>query len=336
MTRGPWVRRAAAVTVAVVGASAVAVMAGEFAVRRLLPQFDPSGALAFEYDATYGIGFGPAGARRRLLKNRGDYDVPVTFNRHGLRDRRDIADAGPADVVFAGDSFTFGWGVREDERFSAIFEGLTGRTTFNLAVPTGLEGYGALLRLARDRGADAGTLVLGICMENDLQVETDGHLGDGPAEPAREAAKAWLTSRSALYVAASAAVHRVAPLRVLAGGLGLLAGPLGEHVPPVPAQVERAAALTARIAAGYDTTVLIIPSRGLWLGRDGAAWRDAHVRYVAALRARRLRVVDLLPAMESGGRPLGYHFPYDGHWNAAGHRLAAEALAVAVPPAPGS
>jgi hypothetical protein len=57
------------------------------------------------------VALGPAGAERRLYKNSGDYDVRVRFNRHGLRDQRDIADARPDDVVFVGDSFTFGWGV---------------------------------------------------------------------------------------------------------------------------------------------------------------------------------------------------------------------------------
>ena len=30
--------------------------------------------------------------------------------------------------------------------------------------------------------------------------------------------------------------------------------------------------------------------------------------------------------MEASGNPLQYHFRFDGHWNAAGHRLAGAAL----------
>ncbi len=30
--------------------------------------------------------------------------------------------------------------------------------------------------------------------------------------------------------------------------------------------------------------------------------------------------------MEAGGNPRQYHFHFDGHWNAAGHRMAGPAL----------
>jgi hypothetical protein len=39
-----------------------------------------------------------------------------------------------------------------------------------------------------------------------------------------------------------------------------------------------------------------------------------------------MTVVDIRNQMEIGGNPLSYHFANDGHWNAVGHRLAAEAL----------
>jgi hypothetical protein len=91
--------------------------------------------------------------------------------------------------------------------------------------------------------------------------------------------------------------------------------------------VDAAAARTASLAAPYSTTVLIIPSRGLWLGTDTHAWDEAHRRFVADLRARQVDVLDLRAAIEAGGNPLRYYFRYDGHWNAEGHRLAATALA---------
>jgi hypothetical protein len=38
-------------------------------------------------------------------------------------------------------------------------------------------------------------------------------------------------------------------------------------------------------------------------------------------------MLDLRPLLEAGGAPLAYHFNNDGHWNARGHALAAEAIA---------
>jgi hypothetical protein len=34
-----------------------------------------------------------------------------------------------------------------------------------------------------------------------------------------------------------------------------------------------------------------------------------------------------MPLLEREGNPMAYHFAYDGHWNAEGHRIAADALA---------
>ncbi|MEQ1571148.1 MAG: winged helix-turn-helix domain-containing protein, partial [Myxococcota bacterium] len=78
-----------------------------------------------------------------------------------------------------------------------------------------------------------------------LRLDADGEPNDaGGGAPVREMTKAWLTSQSALYVAASAAVHQVPLVRALAARVGLLAGPLGENVPPTPTEVDAAAART--------------------------------------------------------------------------------------------
>jgi hypothetical protein len=39
-----------------------------------------------------------------------------------------------------------------------------------------------------------------------------------------------------------------------------------------------------------------------------------------------MTVVDMRNRLEAGGNPLSYHFANDGHWNPAGHQLAAQAL----------
>ncbi len=48
------------------------------------------------------------------------------------------------------------------------------RYFFNIAIPDNIIGYQRLLRYAEGRGANARRLVVGICMENDLQDYSSG------------------------------------------------------------------------------------------------------------------------------------------------------------------
>ena len=101
-----------------VGATFVA----EYSVRLTLPKYDPAGHVSFYTDSVTGVLLGRPNSRTRQIKNSGDYDVEIAFNRHGLRDRRDIANGTARDLYVLGDSFAFGWGVEESERFSSLLE----------------------------------------------------------------------------------------------------------------------------------------------------------------------------------------------------------------------
>lgn len=84
-----------------------------------------------------------------------------------------------------------------------------------------------------------------------------------------------------------------------------------------------------RLIGARSAVVLIIPSRGLWVGRDDhrKTVQAAHLSFVRQLRDSAIAVVDVMPLLEREGNPLASHFAYDGHWNAKGHRIAADALA---------
>lgn len=314
--------------VVVVLATAFGIALVEGATRLLFPAFDPSGRFTFDYEIADLVLARP-GTVARQVKNAGDYDVAVRINHHGLRDTRDISTVRPGDLVVVGDSFAWGWGVEENERFSNLLEAMTGRRTFNLSAPTDLDGYAALLAYGRSLGARSSRIVVAVCMENDLR-SYDGSPATGPASPATRLAnwKLWLESRSAAYLLATTAIQRTLWLRDLAVRAGLivpnLAGvALNEDASVI---VESSADRLQSIAARHPTLVVLIPSRALWVGANQAAEDRVHRALVEALLGRGVETLDLRPALEAGGAPLAFHFANDGHWNPRGHRLAAEAI----------
>lgn len=313
---------------------AVAIVVGlgllEGLTRLFFPAFDPSG----RFDLGHPVGsltLGTPGTSARQVKNTGDYDVAVRINRHGLRDDKDIAGATSGDLVFVGDSFTWGWGVEAMERFSDRVQALTGRRVFNLATPTDIAGYAALLDYAQSLGARIGEVVVALCMENDLGLydSVDGPPDDRTMNSTGWDWKGWLTARSAAYVLLTTMIQQTPALKALAVGAGAIVpnfdgmGLNTYDATVIDASANQLQALSKR----YPTLVVLIPSRALWIGNNRAEEDRVHTALVAALASRGIAVLDLQPLMEAGGTPLGYHFANDGHWNARGHALAAEAIA---------
>ena len=285
---------------------------------------------------------GEPGASLRQWKNTGDFDVGVRFNRYGLRDARDVATAGPKDVLALGDSFTFGWGVEETERFGDRLEALTGRRVFNVAVPTDLNGYVRLLRYAQELGARPGHVVLGVCLENDLRTYREGETPLERTESLsalqklrRGARRLW--RRTALRALVTTAVHASAPLERLAVRAGLVRDQIEGigRLPCDPTALEPSVARVREISRAARTTVLLIPSRGLWTGPGRESSRCVHDRFVAALVQEGVDVVDPRPAFEATGDPLALHFAKDPHWTPRGHDVAARLLAARLGPGPG-
>lgn len=305
----------------------VGLALAEGLTRLFLPAFDPSGRFEF----THPVGtlmLGTPGTVARQAKNTGDYDVPVRINAHGLRDDSDVATATPDDILVVGDSFTWGWGVAARDRFSSRLQALTGRRTFNLATPTDIDGYAALLAYARSLGARAGGVVVVVCMENDLRSYDLPPPAGGTSPSDMPSVREWLAGHSAFYLFALTVVHQTPWLRDLAVKAGLIVPNLeGIARNDYDAGVIAASAdRLQEIARRYRTLVVLIPSRALWTGGSRDVEDRIHKEFVAALRQRGIDVLDLRPLLEAKGTPLAYHFANDGHWNPAGHALAAEAI----------
>jgi hypothetical protein len=314
---------------ATICAALVGLMIVEGAARVAAPAYNPSGRVAFTV-LPDGTPIGPRSVSRRLVKNSGGYNVEVRFNSLGFRESKSLQVSGADSIFVVGDSFGFGWGVEEPLRFSNVLEDRLGRLVFNISTAeVDFDGYDHLLQYAEENGARIGTLIVGVCMENDLREY-------GPAGPAQmeqapmPGVKTVLAEHSAIYGLATVLVHRTPWLQRAATRAGLL-------IPDLPAVAESepddavrsSAARLRRLVGGRRSVILIVPSRALWAGSDANRRRAArtHDAFVRLLRQAGLRVVDVRAAFERQGEPLTLHFANDRHWTAAGHRIAADALA---------
>lgn len=311
----------------------VSLLILEFGVRWLLPQYSATGDI--EYIVVDGVPLAPANTETIQWKNTGDYRVKVSINRLGLRDVKDLSNATASDLFVVGDSFSLGHGVEETERFSNRLEGLLGQRVFNVAIPTDIAGYEALIAYAERQGAPVQKVILAVCMENDIGQYRDRITPVTRLRERRSFAEAlrrtklWLQRNSSAYRALGHQAHASEALQSLLVRLGFITTATDGALRNVysAAAIEQSAERVAAIAAKHQVITVIIPSRLRWVGNNVEQERKLHAGFVEKLRSIGLPVLDLAPAFEKGGHPLNYHFANDGHWTATGHALAAEEIA---------
>jgi hypothetical protein len=310
------------------------VLVLEFSIRLALPEFNPTKQLEFSWHVD-GLTLGKPGNKQRQIKNTGDFNVEVLFNRYGLRERQDVALAGPKDFIFVGDSFVFGWGVEAPERLSDQLAGRIGRKVFNAAVPGDLNTYERLIDYAFSKTKAPTRVLLGLSMETDILPYSSSETpppvkGETPAASLRlQSIKGFLTRHAALYFLVTQQIHQLPLLRDIAVKLGLILPNLNENLNdvPTPDVVAATARKTIEIAKRFDATVVLIPSRYTWFGPRHQALSEIHEQLADLIRKSGVDIVDLKPAFEAGGAPLDYHFKNDGHWRPIGHAKAADVLA---------
>ncbi|MBI3780350.1 MAG: hypothetical protein HY278_04725 [candidate division NC10 bacterium] len=250
----------------------------------------------------------------------------------------------PLVGIALGDSFTFGMGVEAEEAWPEQLSQLAGRNFANLGVADyGPPQYTRVL--GRYGLALRPKLVLYAIYENDLR---DAILfaqwqkeGGGPYDALRKKGlfAKWLSLArySRLYQLLLAQVflpaRRDPDFWRAAADQGRQL--VEESDLPVEASkiawglVQEAILSAQRLTQekGATLVVLLIPSKGQTF-QLGTRWGDELDRAVLRLcEAARLRCLDLRPRFQEralAGEQL--YFRIDGHWNAAGHRLAARTI----------
>jgi hypothetical protein len=235
----------------------------------------------------------------------------VISNRHGFRESRELDE--PDDrprVAMLGDSFVFGEGVEEEERFTEVLEELSGLRVDNL----GMTGWGPdlMLRALETAGVAAGPEVVLLCLYTHdfrrvhplyagigFQIPRyelrDGELVTVPFPPARLSQKLRI-------------LWAVSPTR-RSGGMW---------------DIHRAILDRFRSLAqerGFALGLVFLPGRAdTDADRERREWLGSYARETGTAFLDLTEAVLARPREElfiPGGNP---------HWNPAGHRLAAETL----------
>ena len=312
----------------------------DFGVRFIMPHYDPSGHINFMLNRD-GVPISMRKGSFRQIKNTGDYNVLININSLGLREQKLLEKSTSNDYFVVGDSFSFGWGVEEEERFSNILDGLLlNSKVFNISIPTDFDGYRKLISYAKKNGATINKLIVGVTMENDIQNYND-RLEGGPGRafaPLDKLNLLWIKSflhkNSASYFLLTSIIQQTPKLRDLLQKLGLIEDNLKvvKNLTYNKERVKQSAIILKSISNKIKTLILLIPSRGLWVGnrKNKQIADQLHKSFISEIKKLNIDYIDLRDKIELSGNPMNLHFKHDGHWTKEAHKIAADELKKAI------
>lgn len=264
--------------------------------------------------------------------SKGDYDVSVNINKYGFRDKKDIGNSGGKNIFVVGDSFSFGYGVEEEKRYSNVLEDLIKIPVYNIGTTGNFDSYQRLIDYAKINGATIHNLIIGVCMENDLIFYEHRNSKDDKALY-RDIGLPWfrrikdvLLMKSAAYRFLTRIVDQNEALGRFAINLKLKEDSYGaiqkHHFDQ--GLIDQSADRLSNIAKQYNTIILVIPSRMLYYDGNEEELK-VHMGFVSLLKDIGLKVVDMHEYLKDS-EPLSFYFKHDGHWNDKAHELAARVL----------
>jgi len=256
------------------------------------------------------------------------YGVENRTNGHGMRDLEPVTDAEGelARIAVLGDSVTFGFGVPEESTYPRVLEVLLnerqpgGAGRLYDVLNFGVGGYStrdeALVLEHKALAFEPDLVIVGYSL-NDPEIEPFQPLHTHYLEPA------WWRHSHLLRLAHKALRQR--DVERLGGG------DYHRYLHAHPAKwksVEQAFADIRRVAdgAGCDVLVAIFP-QVMKRGWAEYPYHEIHAQVAAAARAAGLLALDLLEPFSRQPQQSLRVSPGDAHPSAAGHAIAAQAIA---------
>jgi lysophospholipase L1-like esterase len=322
----------------------LALVVGEAALRLLGlgPMYvSPERDRFWKYDSLLGWALQPG---QEGSFETAQFRITVHINRRGLRDREHAYErSGEARrILVLGDSFAWGYGVEEPERFTQRLETLLGAEVINAAV----SGYSTDQELlwyrdegrkydqdlvivgftGNDIGHNEQQLVYAIYYKPQFVQRGDGLILTGYPVPQTSPQGRLIYTLSQRSALGYFLVQRYFELRSAAGRLQLPAGP-ADAPQGGPSSAADPFGLTIAllnemktIAESKGATFLVVATDRWW---NGPAQAD-YAGLMDALETQGFLVLDVerLPGFD----PETMLIPNDGHWNRAGHEFVAEAI----------
>lgn len=321
-----------------------AILIGEIAIRALgwKPMYvSPERDRFWKYDPALGWSHNPG--------QEGVFETPqfrtvVSINSHGMRDREYNYERseGKGRILVLGDSFAWGYGVGESERFSEVLENSMGIEVIN----SGVSGYSTdqeLIWFTTEGVKYTPDLVIVVLAGNDVGDNTrdlvsniyykpvfvleNGHLVQQNYPVPRTSFKGrsvyYFSQHSALFyflvqqsfdlLSRYRDARSVSNNRDSSGSKNAIASQPFELTSVLLKEIQR-------IAASKEAQFLIVATDSWWNGPEGLTFED----FMETLRSEGFTVLDVKTA--PGFDPERMLIPDDGHWNAAGHEFVAEMI----------
>lgn len=266
-----------------------------------------------------------------------EYDALTTITDQG---HRVPAVAGNPDIIFIGDSFTYGYGLADDETFTAIYCGARGLVCANLGVP----GSGTLRQVERleefmDRWgwrprevrlfffAMSGSFSNGNDFRDNFDRKLRERAGEAGAGPGTAAPAERGGGAAERLIGLQATLLRHSNLLRL---LKFHAGPLLRSLVVAEPGADRMAVALEATRDALDRLDALSRERGFAYDIFLIVPVQDILRRTAPETLATLDSVSPKPAITTAGifadAPSEYYFAFDGHLNPAGSRRLAEFL----------